>query len=89
WENLFKENLKESPICNLSNSKHFRCKEIDCIQCCKLDKCNSYPCKYCEENNIECEYSIIKSEKEFKKFQNLGLTTYVGQFENNENGKTN
>ncbi|CAG8698811.1 8576_t:CDS:1, partial [Scutellospora calospora] len=86
-ENLFKNNNKESPKCDLCNLKHFRCKETTCNMCCNLNKCNSYPCKNCEDKKIDCEYSIIRNKEEFETFEELGMTAYIGQIENTKDGK--
>ncbi|CAG8681600.1 3167_t:CDS:2, partial [Cetraspora pellucida] len=78
-EKLYKEN--EIPDCVLCKSKHFRCKSKKCEECCNLNKCVSYPCEYCKENNIDCEYSIIKSKDKFEELEKLGLSAYVAQLE--------
>ncbi|CAG8479663.1 9935_t:CDS:1, partial [Scutellospora calospora] len=86
-EDYFRENNKENPNCDLCNSKHFRCKETTCTQCCNLNKCNSYPCKFCKDEKINCEYSIIRNEEEFETFKELGMEAYIGQIENTKEGK--
>ncbi|CAG8679814.1 16246_t:CDS:2, partial [Cetraspora pellucida] len=78
-EKLYKEN--EIPDCVLCNFKHFRCKLKKCEECCNLNKCISYPCEYCKENNIDCEYSIIKTKEKFDELKKLGLSAYAAQLE--------
>ncbi|CAG8754255.1 9776_t:CDS:2, partial [Cetraspora pellucida] len=78
-EKLYKEN--NIPDCDLCKSKHFKCKSKKCDDCCNLNKCVSYPCEYCKNNNIECEYSIIKTKEKFNELEKLGLSAYVAQLE--------
>ncbi|CAG8510350.1 3231_t:CDS:2 [Scutellospora calospora] len=83
---LYKED--RIPDCDLCDIKYFRCKAKKCTQCCKLNKYILYPCENCKNKNIECEYSIIKSEEEFNRFERLGLSAYIGQIEQTKTGKT-
>ncbi|CAG8627374.1 10584_t:CDS:2, partial [Cetraspora pellucida] len=83
-EKIYKENEN---ICGLCKSRHFRCKLKKCTKCCEINKCDSYPCKNCEDNGIECEYSIIKTKEKFNELEKLGLSAYVAQLEYTSNRK--
>ncbi|CAG8610273.1 13068_t:CDS:2, partial [Cetraspora pellucida] len=83
-EKIYKENENK---CGLCNTRHFRCKLKKCTKCCNINKCDSYPCKYCEDNGIECEYSIIKTKEKFNELEKLGLSAYVAQLEYTSNHK--
>ncbi|CAG8509063.1 739_t:CDS:10 [Scutellospora calospora] len=84
-ERLNKED--KIPICRLCNMKHFRCKGKKCDMCCKRNACDSYPCKYCVENELECKYTIIQDLKEFNMFNKFDLSAYVAQLEKTKEGK--
>ncbi|CAG8688853.1 3428_t:CDS:1, partial [Scutellospora calospora] len=84
-EKLNKED--KVPICDLCKIKHFRCKGKKCKMCCKKNDCSTYPCNYCVENDLECKYTIIQSDEEFKKFKKKGMIYFGGQLENTKNGK--
>ena len=64
-EKEFKENKKIAPNCNLCDKSHWRCQEISCIYCCKLNDCNNIKCSYCLENDIDCKRSFPINQQEF------------------------
>ncbi|CAG8822748.1 5620_t:CDS:1, partial [Cetraspora pellucida] len=83
-EKAYKED--KVPECELCNVKHFRCLTKKCTMCCELNKCRTYPCQYCIDNNIECKYSIIKSKEEFEKFKEKNMSAFIGQLELSKEG---
>ncbi|CAG8434439.1 5238_t:CDS:2 [Scutellospora calospora] len=74
-------------ICCLCDKKHFRCKSKKYDKCCKRNACDSYLCKHCLENGIDCKYTIVQSLEELKSFIKYNLIAYAGQLEYTKEGK--
>ncbi|CAG8843417.1 3957_t:CDS:2, partial [Gigaspora margarita] len=59
---------RKHPLCPLGEINHYRYKSDTCKKCCKKARCNNI---ICLEQDIECKWSLFKTNKKYKKYKNI------------------